>query len=327
MENVSSLINISDEKLEKLLREINETNENENESQVSKSNMMCAPGLNYEAGSCAKLSVLIELAKAYNYSSQEKDHILLVPNFEALNPKKYKKYLVDQLNERIGDKCTTQKCWSQQEFVKYMNEKAREEFLKYTFRPQSPQGKFEWLSTFNINDSMAQYEKKYTDFKFFGAVPMDFASLPNIEVDKINYNKYVKIGKTKLGVIFNLDNHDQPGSHWVALFSDLTKGNLFYFDSFGVKPEPRVRKLMRKQTRYLEKNGIPLDNIRADFNKVQHQKGNTECGVYSMNFLIKMAKGEDFDKYCSNPIDDKRMNKCRCVYFDKYAKEPKNQKN
>lgn len=321
MEDVSSLINISDEKLEQVIKQINETDENKAAIPKSKANMMCAPGLKYEAGSCAKLSVLIELAKAYNYSAQPKEHIILVPNFETLNPKKYKAYLVIKLNERIGDKCTTQKCWTQQEFIKYMNEKARDEFIKYTFRPQSPQGKFEWLSTFDINDSMAQYEKKYSDFKFFGAVPMDFATLPNIEVGRINYENYVQKGKTKLGIIFNLDNHDQPGSHWVAMFSDLTEGNIFYFDSFAVKPEPRIRNLMRKQSRYLEKRGIGLDKIRADYNRTQHQKGNSECGVYSMNFLIKMAKGVNFDEYCSNVIDDKKINKCRCVYFDKYSKK------
>ena len=321
MENVSSLINISDEKLEKLIKEINKIDENK--IPILKPNTMCAPGLKYEAGSCAKLSVLIELAKAYNYSAQSKDHIQLVPNFEMLNPKKYKAYLVVELNNRIGDKCTTQKCWTQQEFVKYMNEKARDEFVKYTFRPKSPQGKFEWLSTFDINDAMAQYEKKYKDFKFFGAVPMDFATLPSLEVGKINYEKYAQMGKTKMGIIFNLDDHDEPGSHWVAMYTDLKNGNMFYFDSFGVKPEPRVRNLIRKQTRYLGEKGIKLNLVRADYNRTQHQKGNSECGVYSMNFLIKMAKGDDFDKYCSNPIDDRRINKCRRVYFDKYSKQPK----
>jgi hypothetical protein len=321
MQDVASLINISDEKLDKLMKEINKIDENK--IRITKENTVCAPGLKYEAGSCAKLSVLIELAKAYNYSAQSKDHIQLVPNFETLNPKKYKAYLVSELNTRIGDNCTTQKCWTQQEFVKYMNEKAREEFMRHTFRPQSPQGKFEWLSTFDINDSMIQYEKKWSDFKFFGAVPMDFATLPALEVGNINYEKYMQMGKTKLGIIFNLDDHDEPGSHWVGMFTDMSKGHIFYFDSFAVKPEPRVRNLMRKQTRFLEQKGFPLDKIRADYNRTQHQKGNSECGVYSMNFLIKMAKGEDFDKYCSNPTDDEKMNKCRRVYFDKYSKKSK----
>ena len=299
--------------------------------QKNKSDMKCAPGLQYEAGSCARITVLIELAKAYNTSAQPADRIKLASNFELLNPQKYKKYLVHQIEERIGDTCTTHKCWSKQQFIRYMDEKAREEFIKYTHRPDSPQGKFEWLSTFDINDTMAQYEKEFTGFKFFGAVPMDFAELSGCEVGDINYAKYhkngIKVGGGngnntkryhKLGVIFNLDNHDQPGSHWTAMYTDLDKGNIFYFDSFGVKPEPRVRALMRQQAKYLESIGKSVDLIRADYNKVQHQRGDNACGVYSINFLIRMARGDDFDKLCNKPIPDEKMNKCRLVYFDRH---------
>src|SRR5438552_3375551 len=151
----------------------------------SKSDKKCAPGVKFEAGSCARLYVLIELAKAYNISAQPSDQIRLSPNFEVLNPQKYKRYLLYELNRRLEGSCTTQKCWSKQEFIKNMNEKAREEFTKYTHRPDSPQGKFDWLSTFDINDTMAQYERVYPDFKFFGAVPIDFADLPQLEAGRI----------------------------------------------------------------------------------------------------------------------------------------------
>lgn len=287
----------------------------------SNSDKKCAPGLNYDAGSCARLEVLIEFAKAYNKTAQEVDKIKLSKQIEVINPQKYKKYLVHEIGSRVGDKCTTQKCWSTMEFAKYMNKKAREEFVKYTFRPNSPQGKWEWLSTFDINDSMAQYEKKYPSFKFLGAVPMDFAKLPQLEVSNIDYDKYINKGITTLGIIFNLDNHDQSGSHWVAMYTDLNKGNILYFDSFGIKPEPRVRALMREQARFLETRGKKIDQCIIDYNNTQHQHGDSECGVYSMNFLIKMVKGEDFYKYCANPISDKKINKCRRVYFDKYSKK------
>ncbi|VBB17973.1 Ulp1 protease [Yasminevirus sp. GU-2018] len=288
---------------------------------VGGANTRCAPGLVYEAGSCARLAVLVEMARAYNKSAPQPDHIRLSNNMETLNPQKYKAYLVDQINKRIGEKCTTQKCWGRQEFVRHMSAKAREEFIKHTHRPDSPQGKFEWLSTFDINDVMAQYYKEATGFKFFGAVPMDFADLPGVELSEANYDNYYKKGITKLGVIFNLDNHDQPGSHWTAMYTDLESGNIFYFDSFGVKPEPRVRALMRQQARFLESKGKNVNTIRVDYNKVQHQKGNSECGVYSINFLVRMARGDNFDKLCNNPVSDKQINKCRSVYFDKFTKK------
>lgn len=285
----------------------------------SKSDLKCAPGVKFEAGSCASLYVLIEMANAYNKSAQQKDHIRLSQNMEVLNPQKYKMYLVHQLKNRVGDKCQLQRCWSTQDFFKNMKEKAREEFLKYTHRPISPKGKFEWLSTFDINDSLAQYEKKYKGFKFFGAVPMDFADLPQYEVGHIDYKKYYDKGITKMGIVFNLDNHNQKGSHWCSMYTDLEKGNIFYFDSFGVKPEPRVRALMRKQAKFLESIGKKVDTIRVDYNKVQHQFSNNDCGTYSINFLVRMARGDDFNKLCSSPVSDERINKCRSVYFDKYV--------
>lgn len=290
--------------------------------QKSKANLKCAPGREFEAGSCISLVVLEEMAKAYNNGLKNKnDTIRISKNIGMLNPQKYKLYLVHQLGKRIGSKCTTQKCWSDQDFIKHMNKAARIELNKYTFRPDSPQGRFDWLSTFDINDSMEQYEKKYKDFKFFGAVPMDFADL-NSEINNVNYDQLYKNGIKKIGIIFNLDEHNKPGSHWVAMFTDLEKGDIYYFDSFAVRPEKRVRALMRKQARYLQQGrGKKLENIRTDYNATQHQKKNTECGVYSMNFLIRMARGDDFDTLCKNVVTDDQINKCRKIYFDKYSKK------
>lgn len=291
----------------------------------SKSDYKCAPGLKYEAGSCAKLYVLIELAKAYNLDAKnEDDKIKLSTNIETLNPTKYKLYLVHEINKRVGDKCTTQKCWSQQEFIKNMEKGAFEEFSKYTFRPNSPQGQFAWLSTFNINATMAQYERKYGDFRFFGAVPIDFADLPELEASNIDYDYYIKNGIKKMGIIFNLDEHYKKGSHWVALYTDFEKFLILYFDSFAVKAGTRVRKLGRQQCEFMIKMGISCNKIRSDYNKIQHQRKNSECGVYSMNFLIRMARGDDFDEVCKNVISDERINQCRRVYFDEYHADGNN---
>jgi hypothetical protein len=60
-------------------------------------------------------------------------------------------------------------------------------------------------------------------------------------------------GKNKVGIIFNLDEHWKPGSHWVAMYGDLKKGEAYYFDSYGISPEPRVRKLMRRVVKIFSK--------------------------------------------------------------------------
>ena len=306
---------------------------------MSKSDLQCAPGKEYEAGSCISLVILEEMCRAYNIMADEEENkIVLSSNMSVLNPQKYKIYLIYELGRRIGDKCETQKCWSKQDFIFQMNEAAKTELLKYTFKPDSPQGKFEWLSTFDINDSMEQYEKINPEFKFFGAIPMDFEDLPGLEINRIDYEKLHNDGKSLLGVIFNLDDHYDPGSHWVGMYTNLDKGHIFYYDSFGVKPEKRVRSLMRKQTRYLiDKRGFDINDVYINYNKKQHQKQNSECGVYSMSFILRMVRedhkdilrekngenplnpnGEFFEQLCNTPISDNEINKCRKKYFDPY---------
>ena len=35
----------------------------------------------------------------------------------------------------------------------------------------------------------------------------------------------------QIGIVFNLDKHDQEGSHWVSMFIDLKRDGIYYFDS------------------------------------------------------------------------------------------------
>ena len=59
------------------------------------------------------------------------------------------------------------------------------------------------------------------------------------------------------------------------------------------------------------------DGIDIKINKTPHQKGNSECGVYSLNFIIRMLDGESFNDISKNRIDDSQINKFREVYFTK----------
>ena len=42
--------------------------------------------------------------------------------------------------------------------------------------------------------------------------------------------------KKKIGIVFNLDKHDQEGSHWICMYVDLYTDDIYYFDSYGQKP-------------------------------------------------------------------------------------------
>jgi len=288
---------------------------------INKKNLKCAPTKQFQDGSCIPLELLIEMAKAYN-DVNKNNPIKMNSSLETLNPPKLKKYLIMQFNNRLNKVCENQICWIQQNFINRMDTKLKTELKKNTFRPKGPnnsnksnnlQGKFAWLNTYNINDVMTQYESKYKDFKYLGTVPIDFDDLPVYGIKKLNFDKLLESGKNKLGIIFNLDEHYKSGSHWVAAYTDLKDGIVYFFDSYGIAPEPRIRKLLRKFARYIKDN--MNKNPKVDFNRIRHQYSDSECGVYSINFILRLLKGELFTDITKNITPDKEINKCRDVYF------------
>jgi hypothetical protein len=273
----------------------------------------CAPGIDFKNGSCISLGILMEMANAFNKDNKAKA-IKLYANYDTLNPSKYKKYLLKEMKKRMESKCTSQQCWTEQSFVNKLNDNVKEELHKYTFRPEGPNGKFEWLNTLNINDVMEQYEVKYPDFKFLGAVPIDFDDLKVLGLRDFDFKKTLDEGKKQFGIIFNLDEHYKSGSHWVGMYAHIPEGKIYFFDSYGIRPETRIRKFMRRIAKFCQTELNIKDPI-ADYSKTRHQYMNSECGTYSINFILRMLKGETFDQIQLKKIPDKTINKCRSVYF------------
>lgn len=273
----------------------------------------CAPGVKFEHGACIDLLKIIEMAKAYNAYNGPSKSIKLYPEFETLNPTKYKKYLLKQMKKHITQ-CSSHQCWTEQKFMDRVSRKTQEELNKYTFRFNGPEGKFEWLNTININDVMGQYEKKYPDFKFLGAVPADFEILSELGIGDMDFNELMKQGKTKIGLVMNMDTHKEPGSHWVAIYASFKDGKVYYFDSYGTPPEPLFRKFMRRIYKFYQ-DDLGIKDPISDYSRLRHQYKNSECGVYSMRFILGMLKGETFESFSEKQIPDKVINKCRNKYF------------
>jgi Ulp1 protease family, C-terminal catalytic domain len=272
----------------------------------------CAPSKIFEDGSCIPLYLLVEMAQAYN--EMNKDNLIKIcSTVEVLNPKKYKRYLVKQFKKRLDKLCDNQTCWIKQPFMEKLKKRMKEELEKDTFRPEGPEGKFTWLNTNNIDQVMSQYEKKYDNYKFLGAVPIDFDDLPMYGIKNLDFKELMDKGKTKIGVIFNLDKHDESGSHWVAMFSDLSKGTVHFFDSYGIEPANQITKLMRRIAKFVK------DNLKkypvVDYNRIRHQFKGSECGVYSISFILRSLRGDDFQTICQNIIKDDKINECRDYYF------------
>jgi hypothetical protein len=168
-------------------------------------------------------------------------------------------------------------------------------------------------------------------------------------------------------MVFNLDKHDERGSHWVSLFVDLEDWFLFYLDSAGNRIPKEIRTLVKriqrqgmslspplkfKPTKNLirtadshsswsmtdkEINSSPIAKQGADLNlqrfkfyenyPLEHQLGNTECGMYSLYFIITMLTGETegrtfrtarekIEFFKKKRVPDKYVSKYRKIYFN-----------
>lgn len=280
----------------------------------NKNDCKCAPHLTFDNGSCIPTNILIKLANAFNTHCQETNNnnfITMHDGIELLHPDEYKLYLLFELGKRFKG---NQHDWIKHKCTQFMNDNEKDELEHNTFRPNGPQGKFEWLSTFDINFTLSQYETKYSDFQFLGAVPIDFNELEKLPFQKMNFDDLYKNGKKRIGIVFNLDESWKNGSHWVSLFSDLEKGQVFFSDSYGISPQKQIITFIRRIEEYL-KNTRNISEPDIRYNKTQHQKGNSECGVYSINFILRLLKGKTFDHITRKRVTDEKVNKCRMIYF------------
>lgn len=296
---------------------------------------VCAPGVKFLGGSCITIDLLEDMIRIYNNSHSDKMDISNLEKIKQFNPITYKKKIVEIIKDKMKNyKCDTQTCWLSLPFFRHLSDSGKTEKLhRHTFKPTGPKNTNEWLNTYNINDIFVQYEKIYPDFKFMGALPRDFDSIPSLGIKNLDFNKLIQSGKYRLGFIFNLDKHNQSGSHWVALFADLLNGQIYFIDSVGDKPAYEFRILMHRIKTFCEtdarryfcdennhllvckKFSSNKNKIDVKYNKTQHQYGSSECGVYAISFILRLLDGESFDDIANHRVGDEEIKLCRREYF------------
>lgn len=265
----------------------------------------CAPHLGNKSKSCYNKKTLVELVKSYNIGKKTKIKIA----------GKTKMQLWDSLRSVLSSKCGNKEwCWLDQNFAKDIK---NSELKDYTFRPKMPKSwlknKHTWLSTTDINNVMRQYERLYKGFVFFGPVPVDCPFGIKCMLTELNPHELKrKENISRIGIIYNLDKHNEPGSHWVAVFIDTDNNEVNYYDSYGEIPPKLIQKFMNSiGLKMIENNNSPS----LIYNDRRHQYGHSECGIFSMNFLIQRLNGKTMYDISQEKIPDKIMNKLRNYFY------------
>ena len=221
------------------------------------------------------------------------------------------------LKQRFQGVCRNEACWLKQ--IAGTTSIAGDA----TFAPEAPKS-----SSDEIENVMKQYEDKFPGFEFLGPSPSDY-SAPKLagvcvweELCNFSLKKYVDSGTHQIGVIFNTDPHTEDGSHWVSLFINLannanTNNNyIFFFDSTGDRPQKEIREFIKTVTQQGRSLGI---RFKYHENRKQHQKRNTECGMYALFMIVNLIEGtrtpEEFMR--GDRIPDSHMLEFRNEYFNR----------
>ena len=289
---------------------------------------------------CFTPEILMDIRKAYNKNHPDSA-------IHDTNPKRVWWALKEKLD------CPKEDCWLEQLGDAGMKSRVR----KFIFAPKQPpeweSNPDEWLSNFDIELVAKQYEASHPEFKMIGPTTIDFDTrLPEQggkcvleDLCQFDLARFVRAKRTKIGIVFNLDRHDQSGSHWVSMFIDIDNRFVLFFDSADNPIPPEIWKKDAKTFSEIRPGGggspIPLANrilaqakaLGMDFTFYsnsghQHQRSNTECGMYSLFFIITMLTGETpFTKgvmsiearrnlFLKQKIPDKTVFGYRRLYFN-----------
>lgn len=284
---------------------------------------------------CLTFSELVTIGSAYNMIVQNKKN----PDTKTLKPINKSSFssskrLISALEDRFSKACPPNddeverdQCWLEQPILK-MNAKDLYSTLQRKFRPLMPmswkEDKNHLLNTFDILKVLKQYEDRYDDFEFLGVYPLNFMEKDERndhmcvigDICHLQMRKHIESEKTfkkkQFALVHNMDPHDQPGSHWVALYINIDSSDprfgFSYYDSYGYDESYQVQQLystVGNQLRHLNLKIPPF--VR---NKKRHQFKNTECGMFSILFVIlclenKIQIKEIFKKMDMKDADDR----------------------
>jgi hypothetical protein len=204
----------------------------------------------------------------------------------------------------------------------------------------------EWLSNEDIDNILYEYEYKFSNFKFLGTLPIDWQESNSNKciihkflqkdvpwVNNKNTNKFCSLNlnhkqlkdKNLFGLVLNTDKHNKGGQHWFSIYINLNRfkniANVFIYDSAstskntgGIYIDNFIKKLKKD-------NGFTVNLYR---NSVKSQiKSNSECGMFSVNFIKTMLDGDTCNNYYC--IDN---NTTDSLYiWNKYFNNPNNKTN
>lgn len=229
----------------------------------------------------------------------------------------------EKLNRKIKkyfDNCEDEECWLENPKLAKFNKRYK------PVRPASwNKNPGEWLDNTDIYKVLKQYEQKMNQSgKNTIIYDPTAANWDETNTDgtcsvsdfcDIDIEELMDDGIENIGIVFNTDPSHKGGEHWVSMTIHLRgkRKGIYYFDSVANAPPKEVKKFVKLiQKQYKEHTH---KNIKFNRNTIAHQKGDNECGVYCIYFIVNMLQGAIYQDLIKNIKRDKVMNGYRKKYF------------
>jgi len=144
------------------------------------------------------------------------------------------------------------------------------------------------LSNTEIDNIMEKYKN------YLGTFPKDwlYKAVPMIKE------------KSNCSMIVNLDDHNQGGSHWVAIYVEARpnkKKSIEYYDSFA-RPPPKI---ILDEMKRMIKQADAGEYMKLKYNgKKQQNVNSVSCGFMCINFILDRMRGKSFKQATNYKIED-----------------------
>ena len=279
---------------------------------VTTSKSECADHLNKKKGepcsSCTIVDAIVQFTEALGVSNTKiKDKSILSPEIQ----------IAAEVLQCDSESCVI----SHPKFKKFaisnhiVNKHELENQLVENFKIQGPKETTTWLNNEDIDFTLKEWEKTFTEFGFFPCPfamidfdktrePLHKHNLVDIYTGKINKKCY----KT-FGCAINTDVHTGNGKHWMALFVDMRSDiwTIEFFNSSGRPPAQSIVNWMARTAEYLKQfknNSVEIIYVT----NIEHQQSNTECGMYTLFYIRSRLEGKSYQLFLSGErISDESM--------------------
>lgn len=254
---------------------------------------------------CFSKEALVRIAEIWNMKAATNNNKRYGP-IKGIS-RKSANQLWHDINARMTQPCQgsgREWCW----IDKLGTEAKSTAVIASSLRPVTPREWYKkpytWLSNYDIAAVMKQYDvvaDASYNYKFLGVFPIDFTSKDEMgqclysEICQLDLSKFIRKGVKYIGLITNMDKHDEPGSHWTSTFVCIDPNTRcyggYYYDSVSRETPESVTEffaVVQKQLAKLYPQSVAVFN--TDYSKQVEQRGNTECGMFSIAYQLRWLK-------------------------------------